>query len=354
MRSPEAGFVISRSPEPHRARTKGILQKHPEIRNLIGKNPYTALAILGVVTLQFGAAAFVADRPWWALFLVAYVVGAFADHGLYVLIHDCAHNLVFKRKAMNSLISIVANLPQVVPSAISFQQYHLKHHAFQGIYDLDADLPSHWEARLVGRSFLGKALWLALFPVAQMLRPLRLKEIALFDRWTVLNIVVVVAADVAVFAALGPKAFVYLVASLFFSIGLHPLGARWIQRHYMVDQVQETYSYYGGLNRLAFNVGHHNEHHDFPSVPWNRLPRIKSTAPEWYETLVSHRSWTRLLFKFLTDRKLSLYSRMVRADRAGVRFDDDVTPDLDIIESQQAPTPQSVAGPSEGGGLRTA
>ena len=55
-------------------------------------------------------------------------------------------------------------------------------------------------------------------------------------------------------------------------MGLHPLGARWIQEHYLVHGEQETTSYYGILNVPALNVGYHNEHHDFPSVPWNRLP----------------------------------------------------------------------------------
>ena len=41
----------------------------------------------------------------------------------------------------------------------------MKHHAFQGVYDLDADLPSYWEAKLIGNSTIGKALWLLLFPV---------------------------------------------------------------------------------------------------------------------------------------------------------------------------------------------
>jgi sphingolipid delta-4 desaturase len=56
-----------------------------------------------------------------------------------------------------------------------------------------------------------------------------------------------------------------------------------------------------------------------PSVPWNNLPRLKSLAPEWYDTLVSHRSLSKLLWRFLTDRNLSLFSRMVRANRGGVQ-----------------------------------
>src|SRR5215813_10864202 len=64
----------------------------------------------------------------------------------------------------------------------------------------------------------------------------------------------------------------YLVFAFFFSIGLHPVGARWIQEHYTYDFDQETFSYYGPINLVALNMGYHNEHHDLPSVPWNNLP----------------------------------------------------------------------------------
>ena len=80
---------------------------------------------------------------------------------------------------------------------------------------------------------------------------------------------------------------------------------------------QETFSYYGKLNRLTFNVGYHNEHHDFPSVPWIRLPQIRAVAPEFYEDLTAHTSWTRLLFRFLFDPEITLYSRMTREHASG-------------------------------------
>ncbi|MEQ1712647.1 MAG: fatty acid desaturase, partial [Hyphomicrobium sp.] len=73
-----------------------------------------------------------------------------------------------------------------------------------------------------------------------------------------------------------------------------------------------TYSYYGPLNLVAMNVGYHNEHHDFPSVPWNRLPLLKQMAPEFYDRLVAHRSWLKLWLQFIFDRRLSHYSRVVR------------------------------------------
>jgi len=72
------------------------------------------------------------------------------------------------------------------------------------------------------------------------------------------------------------------------------------------------------LNTIAFNVGYHNEHHDLPSIPWNHLPAVRRAAPELYDSLIFHTSWTRLLFRFLFDPKITLFSRQVRVSRGGV------------------------------------
>src|SRR6218665_7615 len=93
-------FRWSDNPEPHKARTKEIIQKHPEIRTLIGRNPYTLLVILLCVAIQVGLSAVIYyySLPWWAVFVVAYLVGAFACHTLYVCVHECSHNLLFKNR----------------------------------------------------------------------------------------------------------------------------------------------------------------------------------------------------------------------------------------------------------------
>jgi sphingolipid delta-4 desaturase len=221
----------------------------------------------------------------------------------------------------------------LLPSAISFKNYHLKHHTFQGVHELDADLPSRWEARLINNYFIGKALWLLFFPFFQAARIFRCKEAMLIDRWVILNIVVQLVFDVAIVYFLGWKAFAYLGLSLMFSIGLHPLGARWIQEHYLVlDPDQETYSYYGPLNTINLNVGYHNEHHDMPSVPWNNLPKLRAMAPEFYQHLKYHTSYTRLLLRFLFSQEISLFSRIVRKDRGNVPLSDNATPDLSLLD----------------------
>jgi sphingolipid 4-desaturase/C4-monooxygenase len=117
---------------------------------------------------------------------------------------------------------------------------------------------------------------------------------------------------------------------------LHPLGARWIQEHYLTSgEEQETHSYYGILNTVAFNVGYHNEHHDFPSVPWNKLPQIRKNAGNFYNSLTYHTSWTKLFFRFLFDKEISLFSRVIRKERGKVKLTDISIPDRDLIENKQ-------------------
>lgn len=323
-------FVHVNTPEPHRGRTREMLKQHPELRGLIGKNPYSIFAIIGIVSIQLLVAYLLSGQSWWWVFGAAYLIGAFADHALFVLIHECAHKLIFKNRAANKMAGMIANIPLIFPSSVSFETYHIKHHSFQGVHELDGDLPNYWEAKLINHYFIGKVIWLLFYPIFQVFRLNRLREIAPFDKWVALNWVIQIASMTAIAWFLGAQSFVYLVASFFFSVGLHPLGARWIQEHYLTHGEQETYSYYGVLNHVAFNVGFHNEHHDFPSVPWNRLPDIKKTAPGFYDQLSSHTSWTKLFFRFLFDQEISLFSRVVRKNRGKVALTDESRPDAEL------------------------
>jgi sphingolipid delta-4 desaturase len=215
------------------------------------------------------------------------------------------------------MVAIIADLPNLAPGAMGFRVYHLKHHSHQGDYEWDADLANHWEARLVGNSWYRKAIWLMLFPFFQVTRPPRLKAIKMWDRWFSINLACAVAYDVAIVYFCGWPGFLYLVFAFLFSIGLHPVGARWIQEHYTYDFDQETFSYYGPINLVALNMGYHNEHHDLPSIPWNNLPKLRAMAPEFYNNLKYHSSWSRLLFQFIFDRRYSLYSRVERTEPDG-------------------------------------
>ncbi|GAA4466877.1 hypothetical protein GCM10023189_49640 [Nibrella saemangeumensis] len=330
-------FTVVSGTEPHRIRTRKIIKSHPEVKKLIGKNPATFLIILVCVASQIGIAYLVKDAAWYWVLGAAYVVGAFFSHTLFVTIHEAAHNLIFKKLWQNVAAGIIANFPSVIPSAISFKNFHLKHHVFQGVHELDADLPDWYEARLIRNYSIGKAIWLLLFPLFQGIRTIRCREAAVLDKYVISNMVAQLAFDGAIVYFFGWPALAYLFLSFWFSVSLHPLGARWIQEHYLtLDPHQETYSYYGQLNSVNLNVGFHNEHHDMPSIPWNNLPKLKAMAPEFYEPLLAHRSYTRLLFRFLFDQEISLFSRIVRKERGSVAMTDPSTPDVMLLQKQEA------------------
>ncbi len=313
-------YIYSNEGNPHLLRMRQILAAHPEVKSLFGHNPWTAFFTVLIVSFQLALAAWLNNSSGWALFLIlSYFVGATANHALYVVIHECTHNLVFKKTLWNRLLGIFANFPQVVPSFVQFAKYHTLHHSNQSEYDYDADLASHAEARWIGNSPWKKALSLAFFGMVQgVIRPHRLNKVKFWDAWFVLNGVVQISFMLIFFHFTGWKAISYLMLSTFFSLGLHPLGARWIQEHYVMKEGQETYSYYGPLNKLCFNMGYHNEHHDFIRVPWSSLPKIKKIALEYYEPLYAHRSWTHLLIRFIFDDHLSFFSRIVRPSKKRV------------------------------------
>src|SRR5262249_55449801 len=150
-------------------------------------------------------------------------------------------------------LGIVCDFALVFPGALAFRKYHLLHHKHLGHVELDPDVVSRREARLIGNSPLRKALWILFLGFSQALRPHKLRNQGFWDPWIAANLVIQILVDVGLLLVLGPQALAYLALSTFFALGLHPLGGRWIQEHYVTREGQETYSYYGILNRLCFN-----------------------------------------------------------------------------------------------------
>lgn len=300
-------------PDPHRARTRALLRAHPEIKNLLGPTWWTPPVAVALVGAHVGLAALASALPWWAAPILAFGVGAFLAQALYAVLHECAHLLAGRGRTFNRALSLVANLPLLAPIAISYAHFHLMHHRHQGDPARDPDLPGAIEHGLARGGFAGKLLWQAGFPIWQLLRTRGMPGPRARD-WLVANALAQVVFTIGVALWLGPSAVVYLALSLYFTMALHPIAARLVQEHHVVREGQETYSYHGALNAVALNVGYHHEHHDFPAVPWTRLPALRRIAREVYdEELASHRSWLRLWWRFLTDDALGPLSRVVRA-----------------------------------------
>lgn len=166
-----------------------------------------------------------------------------------------------------------------------------------------------------------------------------------------LNIITQLSFDFCLYKLSGSslQSIYYLILSSFLAGSLHPCAGHFIAEHYFFSKTKggtesiteqkrmaqqskkvradpsassplsslsppETYSYYGPLNILTYNVGLHNEHHDFPAVPWTRLPTLHKIAREFYEPLPCHRSWVWVIYTFIFDSNVGMWCRVKRAD----------------------------------------
>ena len=130
----------------------------------------------------------------------------------------------------------------------------------------------------------------------------------------VVNLLIEVVFDISVMFFLGRKSIVYLFFGTILGLGLHPISGHFLSgeqpttpslvnnppilEHDIFVEGFETYSYYGPLNYLTYNVGYHNERkcvtcrqrssdvvfsfpdHDFPNIPGYALPKVRNYVNE--------------------------------------------------------------------------
>ncbi|KRY20203.1 putative sphingolipid delta(4)-desaturase/C4-hydroxylase, partial [Trichinella patagoniensis] len=301
--------------EPHATRRNLILKKHPEIAALFGFDHAFVYVVTCIVITQFIFCYLLKDSDWTLIFLQAYFSGGLYNHALMLAVHEIAHNAAFGncKPLWNRLFGIFANFPIPLPFSVSFKKYHIEHHRYMGEEVLDTDVPTLFEARLFTNSFR-KLIWLFFQPFFYAFRPLVIYRKAVSDL-EILNFIVQMTVNYFVIQYFGWKSFTFLILSMILSMGIHPTAGHFISEHYVFKPGQETYSYYGPLNLVTFNVGYHVEHHDFPFIPGVRLPLVRKIAPEYYDHLMHHESWIWVLWKFVFDPAIGPYARIKRPAR---------------------------------------
>jgi sphingolipid delta-4 desaturase len=316
--SSKGDFTWSETDEPHATRRQLILKKHPEIAELFTTEPRTAYISFGILLLQLTMAYVLRDASWWVILLCAYVIGGTVNHSLQLAVHELSHDLCWSgpnKDAANRLTAIVANLATCIPSGQTFKPYHMDHHQYQGVDGVDTDIPHAIELNWVTNT-VGKILWIMAQPLCYGLRPMLIKAKP-FRFWEGLNWIVQLSFNAAILYFLGTKSFSYLLTGTLLGLGLHPSAGHFIAEHYEFVAGIETYSYYGIANYFNFNVGYHNEHHDFPKVPWSLLPRVREIAPEFYDTLPHYTSYvTEVFWPYITNPNLGVWCRIKRKTTA--------------------------------------
>jgi len=190
---------------------------------------------------------------------------------------------------------------------------------------LDTDLPTSFEAVFLD-SVLGKAFFATFQILFYALRPMFVYKVPLTQIHFV-NIITQLVFDFALVKLAGGQALAYLILSSFLAGSLHPCAGHFIAEHYVFSHppasardpksnapLPETYSYYGPLNVLTYNVGYHIEHHDFPAIPLTRLPAVRRVAKEFYQDLPQHESWVYVIWQFILDERVGMWCRVKRKE----------------------------------------
>ncbi|KAM9066101.1 sphingolipid delta(4)-desaturase/C4-monooxygenase DES2 isoform 1-T1 [Sarcophilus harrisii] len=263
--------------QPHTQRRKEILAKYPAIKSLMGPDPHLKWIVSCMVLTQFCACYLVKDLSWRWVFFWAYAFGGCVNHSLTLAIHDISHNVAFGNKfsRRNRWFAVFANLPIGVPYSASFKKYHVDHHRYLGGDKLDVDIPTDFECWFFCTP-MRKLLWLFLQPVFYAFRPLFVNPLAI-TQMEIYNALTQLAVNIMIYRLWGLKPIVYLIAGTVLCTGIHPFSGHFIAEHYLFLKGYETYSYYGPLNWMTFNVGYHMEHHDFPSISGFKLPMVGGT-----------------------------------------------------------------------------
>ncbi|CAK5245568.1 unnamed protein product [Aphanomyces euteiches] len=308
--SPPRDFYWETTDEPHATRRKLITAKYPQIKSLFGHCPRTKYVVAAVVTIQSILAYLTKDASWSVWLAVCYAIGGTLNHSMMMAMHELSHNLGFKKPLYNRILSLVANFPVGIPAAISFKRYHMEHHRYQGEDGIDVDIPTIVEGKIF-KIKLAKLFFVVGQAFFYSLRPLIVNPKTPI-LWDFINYASQISYMATIWYFCGWSGVGYLIFGTILGSGPHPCAGHLISEHYVFVKGAETYSYYGPLNWVTFNVGYHNEHHDFPFVPGSRLPQVKAMAPEFYNTLPQTASWIGVLIDYIMDDSMNAYCRVKR------------------------------------------
>ncbi len=340
----------------HRERAKQMIKAHPEIKDLFGNTPSTAFWCLLFASLQVVLALAVGQHSFWLVLAAAFVAGPLININLFMLAHECNHNLVFKKTSWNRWLYTLTTLPMFLSGHHTWWVEHHVHHNDLGakkdfikrrrsfflltkqrvawfitrgpIYNwfswISTPLFQPYSLFMLvtqaARSLIGLLVYLVCLPFRRKLEPSNTAVAILADQhlvsgyekygikfWAVAYPLLSLGLAVMLFVLGGWKAVLYLFLSQVFMTGfLHPLmfGMILSNSHFHGHKrYQPSASYYGWLNWITFNYGLHTEHHDIAGIPWSRLPQLRKIAPEFYDDLVKTRSYSALGLQFAFCRR---------------------------------------------------
>ena len=297
----------------HKELRRAALQLAPELKQLAGTQPLTALALPILLAIHWSLAWALSHTNVLIVFVAAFSVGQLTIHSAGALVHETAHKLIFRGRRSKLLFDL--GLEFILGSygkQLAYQHEHISsHHPHLGDYERDYEHEDicAFRARQMLKSrnprtqrvltvltlclhalplgfLLGEIVlpWLSARlsgqPVRDPSRDIGASRPPRAEVW--LFVAVSLLSNAAMFMLFGALGLLYHIWSLSLflgKLGISNLGQS-LSEHAGSDDVNPTRSTYGWINWLLFNTGYHSEHHTFPNVPWTRLPRLHRLAPQ--------------------------------------------------------------------------
>lgn len=278
-----------------------------ELRRIDGGR--NALTVAGAWAYAAGivAAAVALSHPLaWA---AAFVLMGSAFARLFILSHEAAHRLLFRRKAVNDWVGRWLLGYPALFSLDAYRRVHMAHHKDElgpeepdlGLY---AGYPITWASlrRKLTRDALFVSGWKISKPILRALT-------SASGRPTALRILAAQVAVLAAFTAvgrpelypflwLGPWLTVWRVINRLRAIAEHGGMTRSGDRRLTTHHVRQ--SFLARFWMVPYNTGWHLAHHVDIAIPWRNLPRLHEelTASGWVTPAITYPNY-RSLWKAL-------------------------------------------------------
>eukprot|EP01100_Stratorugosa_tubuloviscum_P004412 TRINITY_DN20_c0_g1_i9.p1 TRINITY_DN20_c0_g1~~TRINITY_DN20_c0_g1_i9.p1 ORF type:complete len:364 (-),score=115.11 TRINITY_DN20_c0_g1_i9:200-1291(-) len=311
----------------HRERKKAILKKYPQVEKLYGNEPLTALILAIVLPIHTYISIALAEQPLWVALLASFTIGTLLSFQLIIVAHEGTHELVFKSQFGNRIMNMLGHMPNWWgPFGNFWWSEHRWHHSVvvdkclrygpQNAPLLRKTLFTFLFIHVVNFIiFVSSIFQVPIYIISTILYHLKLRSnpncfvyFPPYNRfpvcvsgWMVINFIITNIYHASLFYFGGWNPIIYQTFSSGFCNGLHPIGMRQVQEHYLLAKKQPTTSVYPPFSWLYLHIGHHVEHHDFAKIPWNRLPELRRIAPDFYDNLKYYNSYMEVLIYFFTN-----------------------------------------------------
>ncbi|NVJ59367.1 MAG: fatty acid desaturase [Gammaproteobacteria bacterium] len=246
----------------------------------------------------------------WQFWLLEIYIGI-AMFRCFVLVHECGHGTLFKTRTSNTLVGTLFGAIALVPY-VCWRDVHRQHHKWVGVIDKDPTSVAALDAQSYSplmRSIV-RLMWVLRIPLAAAigifsafwLYPKRLISKKKFDKSAFIaasiSMAVTLLPWIGLWQLLGSTMFftyvlpALLVFYFWFEMinlchhaGLYPFISHRHPKSVPTYQ-QEAFCRTATLPRWlavisCYHFNLHTEHHLFPTVPWNFLPRISEILDEY-------------------------------------------------------------------------